>query len=60
MVEANTQNPDKRFYLDDLYVGQRFTSGSHVLDETQIKRFAREFDPQPFHHALGAAPRRLP
>ena len=49
MVEADTQNPDKRLYLDDLYVCQRFTSGSHVLDETQIKRFAREFDPQPFH-----------
>lgn len=37
------------FYLDDLSVGQRFTSGSHVVDETQIKRFASEFDPQPFH-----------
>lgn len=37
------------FYLDDLHVGQRFTSGSHVLDEAQIKAFAREFDPQPFH-----------
>src|SRR5215467_13883727 len=37
------------YYLDDLHVGQRFTSGSQVLDETQIKRFASEFDPQPFH-----------
>lgn len=37
------------FHLDDLHVGQRFTSGSHVLDEAQIKGFAREFDPQPFH-----------
>jgi len=37
------------YYLDDLHVGQHFTSGSQVLDEAQIKRFASEFDPQPFH-----------
>ena len=36
-------------YLDDLHVGQRSTSGTHVLDEAQIKRFANEFDPQLFH-----------
>jgi acyl dehydratase len=36
-------------YLDDLQVGQRFTSDSHVLDEAQIKEFAAQFDPQPFH-----------
>ena len=40
---------DQRFYLDDLHVGQRFTSGTHQLDVAQIKAFAREFDPQPFH-----------
>jgi acyl dehydratase len=39
----------ERLYLDDLHVGQRFTSGSHAVDEDQITRFAREFDPQPFH-----------
>jgi len=36
-------------YLDDLTVGQRFTTGSHALDETQIIAFATQFDPQPFH-----------
>jgi acyl dehydratase len=36
-------------YLGDLHVGQRFTSGSHAVDEDQITRFARDFDPQPFH-----------
>jgi acyl dehydratase len=36
-------------YLDDLYVGQRFTSGTYYLDEARIKTFAAEFDPQPFH-----------
>ncbi len=36
-------------YLDDLQVGQRFSSGSHAMDEAQIKTFAAQFDPQPFH-----------
>jgi acyl dehydratase len=40
---------DGRFYLDDLQVGQRFVSKTHVIDEAQIKAFARQFDPQPFH-----------
>jgi acyl dehydratase len=30
-------------------VGQRFTSKTHVVDAVQIKAFARQFDPQPFH-----------
>jgi acyl dehydratase len=30
-------------------VGQRFSSRSHTLDEAQIKAFAAQFDPQPFH-----------
>lgn len=36
-------------YLDDLHVGQRFASPSHLIDAEQIKRFAAEFDPQRFH-----------
>ncbi len=36
-------------YLEDLHVGQRFTSGSYRIDENGIKAFATEFDPQPFH-----------
>ena len=40
---------DDRLYLDDLQIGQRFASGTHVVDEEQIKAFARQFDPQPFH-----------
>ena len=38
-----------KLYLDDLHVGQRFTSGSIRVDEERIKSFAEEFDPQPFH-----------
>ena len=26
---------DDRLYLDDLHIGQRFTSGTHVVDEEQ-------------------------
>ncbi|WP_406701123.1 MaoC family dehydratase [Singulisphaera sp. Ch08] len=40
---------DVRLYLEDLHVGRRFTSGSHKVDEEQIKAFASQFDPQPFH-----------
>ncbi len=44
MTDAN-----ERLFLEDLHPGQRFTSGSHMIDEAQIKAFARQFDPQPFH-----------
>jgi hypothetical protein len=37
MTQSDAMNRDKRLYLDDLHVGQRFTSGTHVIDETQIK-----------------------
>ena len=36
-------------YLDDLRVGQRFTTGAHTIDEQDMLDFARRFDPQPFH-----------
>ena len=38
-----------KLFLDDFEVGQRFVSGSHLIDEAQIKAFAKQFDPQPFH-----------
>lgn len=41
--------PNPKIFLDDLQVGQRFTSASLQIDEAQIKAFARQFDPQPFH-----------
>src|ERR1017187_1062623 len=42
-------NHEQGLYLEDLYVGQRFTSGTYRMDEERIKAFAAEFDPQPFH-----------
>ena len=37
------------YYLEDLHLGQRFKSGTHTLDAAQIKAFAAQYDPQPFH-----------
>jgi len=36
-------------YLEDIFVGQRFVTGSHTLTAEAIKAYARDFDPQPFH-----------
>ena len=36
-------------FFDDLAIGDRFESGTHELRADDIKRFAEEFDPQPFH-----------
>lgn len=38
-----------KLYLDDLKVGDRFTSPSYTLTEEKLLAFAREYDPQPFH-----------
>jgi acyl dehydratase len=59
MVETNNVNPGGGLYLNDLHVGQRFASRTHVIDEKQIKAFAREFDPQPFHTDEEAAKQTL-
>jgi acyl dehydratase len=45
----------EELYLEDLQVGQRFTSGSYVIEAAQMKEFAAEFDPQPFHIDEAAA-----
>jgi acyl dehydratase len=45
----------ERRYLEDLRVGQRFTSGTYLMEESGIKAFAAEFDPQPFHLDEAAA-----
>jgi acyl dehydratase len=49
--EHTNSTPDTRptFYLDDLAVGQKFETGTYVMEESRMKAFAAEFDPQPFH-----------
>jgi len=39
----------KPLYFDDLKVGDTFQTATHALDTEQIKAFAQQFDPQPFH-----------
>jgi acyl dehydratase len=48
MVEVG-KPASNALFLEDLHVGQRFSSGSHTIDDAQIKAFAAQFDPQPFH-----------
>jgi acyl dehydratase len=36
-------------YFEDFAVGQTFSSGRRLVTEEEIKRFAAEYDPQPFH-----------
>ena len=36
-------------WFDDLALGMRFKSGDVQITETDIKRFAAEYDPQPMH-----------
>ncbi len=39
----------REWFLEDFAVGQRFTSGSVGVSAAEIKAFAAQFDPQPFH-----------
>lgn len=39
----------ERLYLEDVFVGQRFITGTHTLTAEAIKAFARDYDPQAFH-----------
>ena len=49
------EKPASGLYLEDLSTGQRFTSGTYLMEESRIKAFAAEFDPQPFHMDEAAA-----
>lgn len=49
MADTGDGARKQRLYLEDLEVGQRFVSGSYMLDEAEIIAFATKFDPQPFH-----------
>ena len=46
-------------YLEDLAPGQKYGSGRIRVDAERIKRFAAEFDPQPFHLDEEAARRSI-
>jgi len=45
-----TAAADERRYLEDFAVGQRFApDGEHTMQLDEMKRYAREFDPQVIH-----------
>jgi acyl dehydratase len=50
---------ERRLYFEDFHVGQRFTSATHAMQVDEIKAFARQFDPQPFHLDEEAAKRSV-
>ena len=43
------QAPSKVQYLEDFAAGQIYDTGRLKIDADQIKAFAGQFDPQPFH-----------
>lgn len=45
----------KKFYLEDHVVGEQVDCGSYVVDAPGIIRFAKEWDPQPWHVDEAAA-----
>ena len=47
MLTKTEQVP--KLYLDDFSVGQVFRSGTRPVTEAEIKAFAQQYDPQPFH-----------
>jgi acyl dehydratase len=49
MANLDPDGEKMALFLEDLQVGQRFVSGTHRIDEAQIRAFAEQFDPQPFH-----------
>ena len=49
----------ERLYLEDLHVGQSWVSEPHAIDAAQIKAFAADYDPQPFHLDEQAAKKSL-
>jgi acyl dehydratase len=38
-----------KYFLEDFAVGQIFATGKLQVDTDQIKSFAKQFDPQPYH-----------
>lgn len=46
-------------WFDDLYLGMSFKSPDRQVTREEIKRFASEFDPQPYHLDETAAERTL-
>jgi acyl dehydratase len=44
-----------RYYFEDFKVGETIEMGRRLVDRDEVVRFAKEFDPQPFHVDEAAA-----
>ena len=51
--------PDHELYLEDFRVGRRFVTATLEVTASEIKSFAAQFDPQPFHLDEEAARRSV-
>ncbi len=49
------QQPREPLYLEDIRVGLRGKTGTYRVDQSEIKAFASQYDPQPFHLEEAAA-----
>jgi acyl dehydratase len=58
MVEWGSMSGHK-YYFEDMAVGATVDLGKRSVSEEEILRFAREFDPQPFHVDPEAAGRSI-
>jgi len=45
----------EKLYLEDVFVGQKFVTGTYTMTADAIKAFATDYDPQPFHTDEDAA-----
>ncbi len=48
-MDVKEENVTDKLYLEDLQVGQTFSSAAEEMTEAEILAFAEKFDPQPFH-----------
>ena len=58
MVQWGTMSEHK-YYFEDMAVGATVDLGRRSVSEEEILRFAREFDPQPFHIDKQAAEKSI-
>ncbi|HEY0766905.1 MAG TPA: MaoC family dehydratase, partial [Steroidobacteraceae bacterium] len=54
-MAAERLQQSQPLYLEDLAPGQRWVSGTYLVEEAAIRAFAEAFDPQPFHLDPAAA-----
>jgi acyl dehydratase len=49
MLAHNKKEADDFLYMEDMNIGQKFTSPAITVSAEDIVAFAEQFDPQPFH-----------